>query len=119
MGHSQSLDKAQPFISVLGDAAAARFFLNYGGSTLYLAQAPTAQSTFVREIGFDKTVALAQKLGSGNIKIPIAKLWLAQYYVETKGWSKAKAARIIRVDEATIRRWLSPGAANNQLSLFD
>ncbi len=119
MSHSRSLEKAQPFITILGHDMAAKLFIKYGGSTLYLAQSPTAQSTFVKELGYDNTLKLAQKLGSGNVKIPIAKLWLAKYYVENIGMSKSAAGRKIRVDEATIRRWLSPSANQNQLSLFD
>ncbi len=121
-------DKKQPeikvpahlenYVETLGDRLAAEFFLAFGGSEIYLSQKPTLNSMVARAIGIEKTAELAKVIHNGHVKVPVARIWLAEYFL-SQGWSIAKIARTVRADTATVRRWLGPAPASRQLSLFD
>ncbi len=106
------------YVETLGDHLAADFFLAFGGSEIYLSQKPTMNSMVVKVIGTEKTAELAKVIHNGHVKVPVARSWLAEYFL-SQGWSIAKIARTVRADTATVRRWLGPAPATRQLSLFD
>lgn len=109
----------QPYVNTLGAGLAAKFFLEYGGSEVYLSHNSSLNSMVARAIGIEQTNALAKILGGGHVKVPVAKFWLAKYYREVEGCNNAQIARKIRVDVSSVRRWFSPKSDRNQLSLFE
>lgn len=106
------------YVEVLGIDQAVTFLLEFGGSPLYLPSSRThAESRIVQTIGKDKAVALGQRLGAGMVKVPLAKPFIAAYYL-AKDVPVVEIARQLRVTDSTVRRWL-PQRPNSQLSLFD
>lgn len=106
-----------PYVEVLGEALATRFFLAFGGSELYLPRRPE-RSMVVELTGQDKAAMLCERLGPGIVRVPIPKPWLAAV-LERDGQSKAAIARLLHVDQTTVRRWAARARDRNQLSLFD
>ncbi len=57
-------------------------------------------------------------MGYGYYKVPLAREWCAEV-MRAKGETNAEIARTIRVDVATVRRWLpSKEITSEQLTLF-
>lgn len=105
-----------PYVKALGTAGAVDFFLRFGGSQIYLPKTPSARSKAAKEIGADNVARLAEALGDGYIKVPLARQWIAAR-LRAKGESDNEIARIVRADVATVRRWLGSRSAAEQLNL--
>lgn len=114
---------AAPWVEVLGELTAVDVFLRLGGSMINLAYKPRS-SDLVDIIGVDKAAALGRRLGSGNIKVPLAKIWIAQV-LYFHGATQQDIARRLHVDLATVARQLkaTPGGRRRspdirQIELF-
>ena len=104
-----------PYVQALGTAGAVDFFLRFGGSQIYLPRTASERSKAAKEIGIDKVARLAEAMGDGYIKVPLARQWIAAK-LRAKGESDNEIARIVRADVATVRRWLGSKSAAEQLT---
>lgn len=105
-----------PYVEALGAPGALDFFLRFGGSQIYLPKTPSARSKAAREVGVDNVTRLAQAIGDGYIKVPLARQWIAAQ-LRAAGDSDNEIARIVRADVATVRRWLGHKGSATQLNL--
>lgn len=106
----------ETYVEILGQDLAIDFFLQFGGSEIYLSNSPNA-SMVLKLTGPDKLAMLSERLGPGHVRIPIPKPWIAQQLLD-RGSSKADIARKLHVDQRTVLRWFAKEADRNQLSLF-
>lgn len=108
----------QPYVDVLGVDLAVTLLMEFGGAPLYLPSSKVrADSRLVQTVGKEKALALGKRIGGGLVKVPLAKPFLAAYYL-SQGMPVVEIARTLHIDLRTVQRWLPerPGA---QLSLFD
>ena len=108
----------RPYVEALGVEDAMRLFLSLGGSEVYLPNRSTRRSMAARTIGADQVDKLAAELGAGYIKVPLARQWIAAT-MQARGESLAEIARTVRVDVATVRKWLGPSERQQQMDLFN
>lgn len=106
----------RPYVAALGVAGARAFFLDLGGSQIYLSRRAKETALAARAVGAEKVRALAEALGNGYIKVPLARQWVAEV-MRAQGASDNEIARVVRADVATVRRWLGPQGQGVQLSL--
>ncbi len=106
----------RPIVEVLGPDCAAEFLLAFGGTPVYLAETPRETSDIPRVIGVERTKALTKRLGAGNHRIPNGKPWIARH-LASKGKSVLAIARILHVNEKTVRSHLQDDESR-QMSLF-
>lgn len=99
-------DYIKPWVEAFGEEDAIQVFLSMGGVTVYLPKKSTDANQLARIVGKEKVDALGQRLGSGYFKVPISNQWIAECLWE-QGRTNAEIARILRVDEATVRRWFN------------
>lgn len=107
----------EPYVDALGIEDAVHLFLGLGGSQIYLPKRSTPRSQAARTIGAENVDKLAERLGYGYIKVPLARQWVAQV-MAGRGDGHNDIARTIRCDVATVRRWLGPASSQEQLNLF-
>lgn len=104
------------YVEVLGADLACRFFLELGGSQIYLSQRSGDRSFAAQVIGADKVEQLAARVDYGYIKVPLARQWIARQ-LRADGKSDNEIARLVRADVATVRRWLVTTPRAEQLDL--
>lgn len=108
----------QPYVEVLGLDLAVTLLLEFGGAPLYLPDSRArADSRIVQVLGKEKAIALGKRIGRGLVKVPLAKPFIAAYYL-SQGMAVVEIARQLRVDLRTVQRWL-PVRPGQQLSLFE
>ncbi|OLF81259.1 hypothetical protein AWH62_00870 [Maricaulis sp. W15] len=107
----------QPYVDALGAEEAERFFLALGGSDIYLPIKSSPRSLAARTIGADRVEKLADAMGAGYYKVPLARQWIARS-MAARGAHYAEIARTVRADVATVRRWLGPRETHQQPQLF-
>lgn len=105
-----------PYVDVLGADGAVTLFLELGGSQIYLPRRSSDRTAAAKAIGADNVERLAQAMGHGYIKVPLARQWIAQV-LRARGVSDNEIARLVRADVATVRRWLGPRSSAEQLTL--
>lgn len=105
-----------PYVDVLGVDAAIALFLALGGSQVYLPLRSGKRTVAAQTIGAENVGRLAVVLGYGYIKVPLARQWIAEAK-RAQGMSNNEIARLVRADVATVRRWLGPKSAPEQLNL--
>jgi hypothetical protein len=107
-----------PYIEILGEDLAIRFFLKFGGAPVYVAGRPQADSELAECVGAEMVAALAKAFGPGQIyRVPINREWIAQR-LRARQWSVLAIAREMHVTDVTVRRWLKP-VDKRQLTFFD
>ena len=106
----------EPFVEILGCDTAMALFLAFGGTEIYLSLSPK-RSRVLELTGADKMAMLAERLGAGHIRVPLAKAWIAKR-LSGKGLSKAAIARELHVDQRTVGRWFAGETDSGQLALF-
>lgn len=98
--------RIRPYYEALGVDDAVRFFLQLGGSEIFLPKNGSSDRSLAATIvGAEKVLALSEALGSGYVKVPLASRWIAEVLF-MRGDSVSKIARTVRSDTATVRRWL-------------
>ena len=107
----------QPYIDVLGEELGIHFLLAFGGGYAYLSENPQARSPVALLVGRDKAVALAKSIGSGSLRIPIGKPFIAQYF-RSKGWTINAIAQKLHAQDTTVRGWVKPPPDDRQLKLL-
>lgn len=114
---------AAPWVDVLGEELAVEVFLALGGSVVNLAYKPRS-SDLVEIVGVEMAASLGRRLGSGNIKVPIPKPYIAQVLF-FHGANQQEIARRLHEDVATVGRQLkaTPGGRRRspdtrQIELF-
>jgi len=108
-----------PFFRALGEKEAVRFLLYFGGTQIYLAATNAGRSEAARLFGTAAVAALVNELGSGIVKVPLARRAIARWQRE-QGMETTAIARLIRADVATVRKWRAHEEQKAaQLSLFD
>ena len=114
-GNTTRLDKVpenlRVYVEILGEDDAMNLFLFLGGTTVYLPAKSSNNSLLGRAIGAVKCEALVAELGPGYVKVPIARQWIADTMF-FRGHSNAEIARVIRCDEATVRKWFNSERAD-------
>lgn len=107
------------FVDVIGAELALQLFLQLGGSQIHLPRRSSDTTPAARAIGAHQVERLAEALGPGYIKVPIARKWIAGQ-LRAKGISDNEIARIVRADVETVRRWVttSGSKSTDQLDLF-
>lgn len=106
-----------PYVEALGIDGAMHLILSMGGSEIYLPEKSSPRSLTARTIGAANVDRLASVLGYGYYKVPLARKWVAEV-MRSRGAGNAEIARTIRVDVATVRRWLPPKGGAGQMDLF-
>lgn len=112
-----------PYAEELGEELACNLFLEFGGSTVYLGEKSRKGSKIRTVLDENKCAALAKRMGSGLLKIPLARHWTATV-LKNQGNSTGEIARLVRADEETVRRWLKlenrkDGIGGKQLNFLD
>lgn len=74
----------------------------FGGTALYIPQAPNQGSPLVRAIGREAAQALAAARGGENLKVPLARHWRIRIYRERDGLPYAAIARRLGVTEKAV-----------------
>lgn len=105
------------FVDVLGADQAVAFLLKFGGGVSYFSESPQERSPIASFAGVDNARALARALGSGSVRIPTGKPFIARYYRDM-GWKVTAIARQLHVTDVTVRSMLRT-ADSRQLALFD
>jgi len=105
-----------PYVEAIGPDKAVALFLALGGSQVYLPLRSGADTPAAKAIGAESVERLAQAMGHGYIKVPLARQWVAKS-LRDDGVSDNKIASMIGADVATVRRWLGPRSSPNQLNL--
>ena len=106
----------EPYVEVLGVELALELFLVCGGSQIYLSRKSGDRTTAAQTIGASQVERLADRMGHGYIKVPLAREWIART-MRRQGKSDNEIARTVRADVASVRRWLGPKSAAIQLKL--
>ncbi|MGO4196751.1 hypothetical protein AB4Z13_15445 [Rhizobium sp. YAF28] len=102
-------EMVSPFFDVLGVELAVSLLLEWGGTPLYLPRPDSILrqgGDLVDLVGADKARQLGGAIGAGHIKIPICREFLCRYF-HSKGFSKLKIARKLKVSDETVRRILN------------
>ncbi len=94
-----------PYFDVLGEDLAVEFLLTFGGSYQYLSERPQARSPIAQMLGHDKAGALARRIGTGGLRIPLGKPFIARLF-RAKDWTVNDIARHLHVSDVTVREWL-------------
>jgi hypothetical protein len=105
------------YVEVLGIDGALAFFLGVGGSQIYLPKKSSDRTLAAQTVGAENVERLAELIGYGYIKVPLARQWVAQV-MRSQGKSDNEIARTVRADVSTVRRWVRPNQAAQQLSLL-
>lgn len=100
-----------PFVETLGEEVAIHLFLSLGGTQIYVptAKAKIRGGIFWKIVGEENSEALVEHFGGEYVRIPIASQWVAAVLLK-RGFSLNRIAGIIRVDVATVRRWVNGGS---------
>ncbi|MES0879679.1 helix-turn-helix domain-containing protein [Roseibium sp. SCP14] len=106
----------ETYVEVLGTDLAIDFFLQFGGSELYLSKTPK-HSMVLELTGQDKLSMLSERIGPGHVRVPIPKEWIAEQF-SNRGMSQAQIARRLHVDQRTVSRWFAKRNDRHQLNLF-
>ncbi len=96
-----------PYVDAIGVDAAMVLFLEFGGTELYLARDPRADSELVRVLGIDVARALGELAQSTILqpRMPLGKAWVAQV-LAGRGLSNAEIARRLHTTDVTVRKYL-------------
>jgi hypothetical protein len=116
--------EAVPYVRALGVERAVKLFEIFGGASLYIAANPSPRSSAAKVIGADGVRALyaalsGRETGTQNVRIPLAKRWVARQLVRG-GMPVSKVARRLHVADKTVRAWvpLAERGGSAQLELF-
>lgn len=101
-------DSAKPYVDILGEELAIKFFMTFGGAELYFATNPRSSSRLVQVVGKKNAVKLAEANVSLKSRVPIPKKWIAAVW-SSKNLSDAEIARRLHVTDVTLRRWRQNG----------
>ncbi len=96
------------YVEVLGAELAVTFLMTCGGAELSLADDPQGRASHAALVGYDKAKALAAQPRLQK-RVPLAKRWLAAM-LQWQGHSTAAIARLLRVSDVSVRRWLKERA---------
>lgn len=99
---------AAPYVEVLGVDDAIRLFTTLGGAETYIPSRPGGGSEIVGVLGREAVERLARRIGSGNVRVPLAKAWIAAVW-KSRGVPVARIARDLGVTDWTVRRMLASG----------
>ena len=99
-------ENLRPYVKVLGEDDALNLFLALGGTEIYLAVKSSGKSLLSRTIGREKSDALSAEIGTGHVRLPIARRWIADTMWD-RGHSIAEIARVIRCSTRTVQRWFN------------
>ncbi len=61
-------------------------------------------------LGADKTAALAKRVGSGSLRLPLGKPFIAKL-LRDRGYTVNDTARKLHVTDTTVREWLKSAPA--------
>lgn len=106
----------QPYIEALGEDLGIEFLLSFGGSYVYLSERPQARSPIVELLGDQQSIALAKRIGTGSLRVPVGKPFIARHF-RAKGWTVNAIARKLHVTDVTVRSWTKQ-STGHQLSLL-
>ena len=107
-------DAAERFVRAIGEAAAVKLFLGFGGSTIYLSARPYANSQLVAELGEEARNGLLREFGAGTVNIPLANAWTARQ-LNKSGLPRAAIARALRITRESVRGFLNEAPAEGHL----
>ncbi len=102
-----------PIVRTIGVAKAARFFLFFGGSYIYVpSDRVQDHGGLTRMLGRDDALALIKALrdqcgASGAYRVPLADVFLARYLRST-GRNINQISRRLRRTDVTVRGFLKP-----------
>lgn len=96
----------EPYMTVLGIEGGIDFLLQFGGGYVYLSERPQDRSPVVELVGAEKAAALAKRIGTGGLRVPLGKPFIAAY-LRANNWSINAIARRLHVTDVTVRKWLS------------
>jgi hypothetical protein len=105
------------FVEVLGVDGAVDFLLQFGGGYSYFSADPDPASPVAAAIGVDKATALAGRLGTGTVRIPTAKPFIARV-LSGRRMGTSAIARRLHMSDVAVRRWLKEEDPR-QMTLFD
>ncbi|QND52792.1 hypothetical protein HB779_13415 [Phyllobacterium sp. 628] len=96
----------QPFVEALGLDDAADFFLNFGGSMIYVGKrGPNANNAVLRILGEEVVRKLGDCFGDlGWMRIPLATKFMVRY-LTSQGRSMREITRILRITDVTARKY--------------
>ena len=101
----------EPFVRALGAKAAVTFLLKFGGQVIRVPAKPTAATVLTREIGVEQACALHAVFGHGQVKVPLAKPWIARQ-LDADGIARPEIAKMLHVTRESVRMYLAkPKAA--------
>lgn len=103
-------DRLRPFVEALGEDGALKLLLEVGGTPVYLTPAPQPDSQLVRAIGTDAVRNLARVIGTGHVRVPLCKEWVARR-LRGQGLTIYEIARRMRVTDRAIRDYLKDDPA--------
>jgi hypothetical protein len=105
------------YVDVLGIDGAVEFLLRFGGGYSYFSADPDPKSPLAAAVGTEKAAALAQRIGTGSTRVPLAKPFIART-LRAKGMGMSAIARKLHVSDVAVRGWLQEQDAR-QMTLFD
>ncbi|MDA7427900.1 helix-turn-helix domain-containing protein [Primorskyibacter aestuariivivens] len=94
--------QVQPYVDVLGPALALDPLLTFGGSVVYIPDAPGDRSELVALIGYDKARELARQKHRLQNRVPLAKPWVIAG-LRARGYSINKIARTLYMSDVSVR----------------
>ena len=95
-----------PYVEALGPEGAETFLLGFGGSQIYIPSNPRPASPLVKEIGLEPTQAMRRVFGQGQLKVPLAKPWLARR-LDAAGVARPEIAKRLHVTRESVRSYLA------------
>jgi len=100
------------YIETLGQPLAVEFFREFGGLTLYLTTAPRGRSGVEALLGTERVVALAERLSTGQLRVPLPRAWLVHVLRHTYGLTIQDIVRELRVTDVAVWRLLRTAPTN-------
>ena len=106
----------QPYVNSLGLEKAVAFLLAFGGSYIYLSENPPDRSPVALQVGAAEAALLARTIGTGSIRVPTGKPFLAAVF-RSKRYTVNQIARELHVTDVTVRNWFKD-PDSKQMDLF-
>ena len=113
-----------PFVEVLGVDLAIEYFIEFGGTPVYLAKNPAGRSEVEALIGAEAVRALRDHPYQLPARCPLPKKWMAQV-LYAKGLPVLQIARKLKTTDVAVRRNIADirsdranRRADRQLNLF-
>lgn len=98
--------RIKPYVQAFGEHGAIEFLLTYGGNVVTISGSSDRKTKLRKEIGPEKVAAMLAAFGQGQVKVPMARAWLARR-LDAQGATRADIAKRLRISRESVRQYLA------------